>query len=83
MILFSNRGGAAMTDLKLSRLPDRVPVKLVLQITPQLHADLARYALLYKEVYGLDEAITDLIPSMLSAFLESDRAFVRTRGSSK
>jgi len=64
-----------MADLKLPRLPDRTPVKLVIQISPQLHTDLGNYAALYKEAYGVEEAIVDLIPSMLSAFLESDRSF--------
>lgn len=68
-----------MVDLKLPRLPDRVPVKLGIQVTPQLHADLQDYAALYKEAYGREETIADLIPSMLSAFLESDRAFAQTR----
>ncbi|CUS43736.1 MAG: DUF2274 domain-containing protein [Pseudomonadota bacterium] len=68
-----------MADLKLGRVPDRTPVKLSIQITPQLHRDLVRYAALYKEAYGQEEAVSDLIPSMLGAFLESDRAFVRTR----
>jgi len=64
-----------MANLKLPRLPDRTPVKLGIQVTPQLHADLQGYAALYKEAYGREEAITDLIPSILSAFLESDRSF--------
>lgn len=64
-----------MADLKLPRLPDRTPVKLAIQISPQLHADLGNYAALYKEAYGVEEVIVDLIPSMLSAFLESDRSF--------
>jgi len=68
-----------MADIKLPRLPDRTPVKLAIQISPQLHEDLRAYAALYRETYGLEEAITDLIPSMLSTFLESDRAFAQTR----
>jgi len=72
-------GSTLMADLKLRRLPDRTPVKLAIQITPQLHADLLAYAALYKETYGAEEAITDLIPSMLSTFLESDRSFIQTR----
>lgn len=72
-----------MADLKLAQLPDRTPVKLSIQVSPQLHADLQRYAVLYKEAYGREEAVTDLIPSMLAAFLESDRAFARARGGAK
>lgn len=72
-----------MADLKLARLPERTPVKLGIQVTPQLFADLSRYAVLYKEAYGREEAVTDLIPSMLTAFLESDRAFGRSRSNGK
>ena len=67
-----------MADLRLPKLPDRTPVKLSLQVTPQLFGDLSRYAALYKEAYGQEEAVADLIPSMLAAFLDSDRAFART-----
>ena len=68
-----------MADIRLARLPERTPIKLAIQVTPQLFADLGRYAALYKDAYGREEAVADLIPAMLGAFLESDRAFVRTR----
>ena len=72
-----------MVDLKLPRLPDRTPVKLAIQVTPQLHADLQDYAALYQQAYGREEAIADLIPSMLAVFLESDRAFAQARSKSR
>jgi len=68
-----------MPDLKLGKLPDRTPVKLAITVTPDLHQMLQHYATLYAETYGREEAITELVPAMLSAFLESDRAFVRVR----
>lgn len=72
-----------MADLKLARLPDRTPVKLTILVSPQLHGDLTRYAEVYREAYGREEAVADLIPAMLSSFLESDREFARTqKGSS-
>ena len=46
-----------MADLRLPRLPDRTPVKVGIQVTPQLFADLTRYAALYKETYGQEEAV--------------------------
>jgi hypothetical protein len=52
-------------------------------VTPQLFADLTRYAALYKETYGQEEAVADLIPSMLTAFLDSDRAFAKARSGGK
>lgn len=71
-----------MADLKLGRLPDRTPVKLVVMLSPELHRALGEYAALYTSIYGQDESVVDLIPAMLSTFLESDRAFVRGRGKS-
>ena len=68
-----------MADLKLAKLPDRTPVKLAITITPDLHAGLNEYAALYAAAYGRKEPIAELIPAMLVAFLESDRAFVRSR----
>ena len=68
-----------MVDLKLARLPDRTPVKLGIQISPQLHSDLQDYAALYKQTYGQEEALAELIPSMLAAFLDSDRVFAQAR----
>lgn len=72
-----------MADLKLARLPERTPIKLGIQLTPHLFADLTRYAALYKEAYGQEEAVPVLIPSMLTAFLESDRAFLKARSGGK
>lgn len=68
-----------MPDLKLARLPDRTPVKLTVQITPDLSQALADYAALYRETYGQDEGLADLIPPMLQAFIDSDRAFIKAR----
>jgi hypothetical protein len=68
-----------MPQLKLAKLPDRTPVKLAVTITPDLHQLLQQYAALYAEAYGREEAIADLVPAMLVAFLESDRAFARNK----
>lgn len=68
-----------MADLKLPRLPDRTPVKLTISVSPDLHQALTEYAALYTQTYGRDEPIAELIPAMLTAFLESDRAFIRGR----
>lgn len=68
-----------MADLRLPKLPDRTPVKLVIVITPDLAADLTRYAELYRQSYGREEPVAELIPAMLAQFLESDRAFARAR----
>lgn len=68
-----------MPELKLSKLPDRTPVKLNISITPDLNQALSDYADIYRELYGQAEAVTDLIPHMLRAFLESDRGFAKAR----
>jgi hypothetical protein len=70
-----------MAELKLGKLPDRTPVKLTISVLPELHQALANYAALYAETYGQKETIAELIPAMLSGFLEGDRAFAKARSS--
>lgn len=68
-----------MPDLKLAKLHDRTPIKLAILVKPDLHQTLQDYATLYAETYGREEPIAELIPAMLAAFLESDRAFAKAR----
>jgi len=68
-----------MPELKLARIPDRTPVKLTITVLPDLHLALNDYARIYAETYDREEPVADLIPAILSAFLESDRGFVRAR----
>ena len=68
-----------MPELKLAKLPDRTPVKLAITVTPDLHQMLQQYAALYAEAYGREESVADLVPAMLTAFLDSDRAFAKAR----
>jgi hypothetical protein len=69
-----------MPDIKLAQLRDRTPVKLSISVMPDLNQALNDYAALYAQAYGREEPVVDLIPAMLVAFLESDRAFkARTR----
>jgi hypothetical protein len=68
-----------MTDLKLARLPDRTPVKLTISIPPDLQRDLTDYAAVYRETYGDEQPVADLVPHMLAAFLASDRGFAKAR----
>jgi hypothetical protein len=72
-----------MPELKLGKLPDRTPVKLTITVTPDLHQMLQEYAARYAEAYGRDEAVTELVPAMIAAFLESDRGFLRSRSAGK
>jgi hypothetical protein len=64
-----------MPDLKLAKLPDRTPVKMSITISPDLNQRLGAYAKAYKEAYGDDEKVADLIPFMLDQFLTADRGF--------
>jgi hypothetical protein len=69
-----------MSELKLGKLPDRTPpVKITITVSPDLNQALREYAAIYRETYGKAEAVTDLIPLMLGAFLESDRGFAKAR----
>lgn len=64
-----------MPDLKLARLPDRVPIKHTFSASPELNRCLALYVELYREAYGEEESIPTLVPFMLRTFLDGDRAF--------
>jgi hypothetical protein len=68
-----------MTTLKLARIPDRAPVKLTVHVAPELNDALLDYAAAYQEAYGTNQPVTELVPAMLAAFLESDREFSRAR----
>lgn len=68
-----------MPDLKLSKLPDRVPVKMTFTAPPDLAQGLREYAAVYRATYGEAETVEELIPFMLASFLEGDRAFAKAR----
>ena len=68
-----------MAGLRLGKLPDRTPVKITIAVAPDFHQALADYAELYRETYGQEEPVQDLIPAMLASFLEGDKAFARHR----
>lgn len=63
--------------MKLSKLPDRTPVKLSTTLAPNLAARLRDYADFYAETYSSREEVADLVPFMLEAFLDSDADFKR------
>ena len=68
-----------MPALKLPKLPDRTPVKLSITASPDLITALQAYAIAYREAYGQEEPVGELIPAMLWSFLQSDREFTRGR----
>lgn len=67
--------------LKLPKLADRVPVKVTVSVSPELHQTLTEYAAAYEESYGQAEPLAELIPAMLANFLEGNREFSRRRKS--
>jgi hypothetical protein len=68
-----------MAGLKLTKLPDRAPVKMTISVSPELNRSLIAYAEAYRGVYQVTEKVGDLIPAMLEMFLASDREFIKTR----
>ena len=65
--------------LKLGQLPDRVPVKIMVMVSPDLKKALDDYAAIYASTYGQNEAVAELIPHMLDAFLSGDTGFREAR----
>lgn len=68
-----------MAELRIAKLPDRNPVKLTIAVMPDLHDSLQDYVKLYAETYGQADAMVDLIPAILTAFLEGDREYQKAR----
>jgi len=50
---------------------------MTIGMLPELAGALQQYANAYEEVYGTREAVSDLIPYMLSAFIKSDGGFAQ------
>ncbi len=65
--------------MKLGRLPDRETVKITFVAGAELNAALKDYAELYQRTYGRKEAVSELIPHMLTAFMYADPSFKRAR----
>lgn len=71
--------GAPPLALRLAKLPERAAVRLTITLDRTTHAVLTEYADAYARAYGAEESLGTLIPFMLKQFVESDRAFMRTR----
>ena len=65
--------------LKLTQLPDRIPVKLTITWQPDLKKALDDYAAMYCKTYGTDEPVAELVPFMLESFLKADAGFRKGR----
>jgi len=66
-----------MPELKLGKLPDRTPVRITIAVPPDLSRSLSQYAEAYRDAYGQNEPVAELIPFMLEAFLKADRGFAK------
>ena len=64
-------------ELKLAKLPDRTPVKITVSVSPELNKALQSYASFYKQTYGEEESVPELIPFILEDYLRSDRTFAK------
>lgn len=68
-----------MADLRLAKLPDRTPVRVIITVSSSLNAALRDYAAVYRVTYGQAETVAELIPFMLESFLAADRGFAQAR----
>ena len=66
-------------ELKLAKLPDRIPVKISITVPAELSRDLQDYAKAYKLTYGTAESVAELIPFILTAFLANDGGFKKMK----
>lgn len=64
--------------MKLAKLPERKRVRLIVQISPDLHVRLKSYADLYEKSYGSFEEIEALVPFMIEGFLDEDKSFQKS-----
>lgn len=67
------------TKLRIGRLPDLTPVKLTLTLDPDTYSCLEDYAAIYAESYGKKVKPGELVPTMITGFLNSDMGFRRAR----
>jgi len=65
--------------LKLTQLPDRIPVKLTITLNADMKKALDDYAALYARTYGTQEPVAELVPFMLESFLKADAGFRKSR----
>ena len=65
--------------LKLSKLPDRTPIRMTIALPPDLASALSDYAKVYHTTYGAEEKPEALVPAILESFLSADTGFKRAR----
>ena len=68
-----------MTNLKLAKLPDRTAAKITITVSAELNQALRDYAEVYQANYGSTESVPELIPFMLTTFIDSDAGFKKAK----
>jgi hypothetical protein len=68
-----------MEKLKLSAVPDDKPVRLTVELPAAVHRDLVAYAEVLGRETGQAVEAAKLVAPMLTRFMSTDRAFLRTR----
>ncbi|WP_119165595.1 DUF2274 domain-containing protein [Algihabitans albus] len=68
-----------MTKLKLGPIPDDKPIKVSLDLPPDIHRDLVAYAEALARETGQAHEPTKLIAPMLARFMATDRGFAKLR----
>lgn len=70
-----------MTKLRIGKIPDRTPIKINLNLPPEVHRDLLKYAEIYKQQHGSTETPQLLASQMIAAFMQNDSGFKRAKQS--
>ncbi len=68
-----------MTGLRLKKIADKTPVKLTLALPPEVHADLLRYAEIYRKEHGSQETPQVLASHMVAIFMQGDSQFRKAK----
>jgi hypothetical protein len=61
--------------LRVGRIDRAAPTRLSIVLSAELKARLERYAELHAQTWGDAVNVAELIPHMLQAFIDSDKAF--------
>lgn len=69
--------------LRLAKLPDRKPVKIVITLSAELSAKLQAYVEAYRMAYGEAEDAATLVPYIVEAFVDRDLRRPRLRSGAR
>ena len=69
------------STLRLGPIPKSTPVRITIVVTAEFKSQLDRYAEIHARAWGEAIDVADLIPHMLRAFVDGDKAFRRARKS--